>query len=122
MEPLKTTRLVLTWLCVYPADESTSRWKKLAYLMCYLSVLLGNIGNLAAGAAYFIKYLLIDLEKALFAFSQMGALITSAYIIVTLLYLRHRIEVVFDGLAKIYAECKYIFYSKIDLKETVSLF
>lgn len=114
MQPLKTAQRVLTWLCVYPADESASKWMKLAYLICYLSVLLGNFGNLTAGAAYFVKYLSIDLEKALYAFSQMGALLTSAYIIVTLLLLRHRIVVVFDGLAKIYAECKYIFHSKIN--------
>lgn len=105
MRPLEASQRVLTWLCVYPADESTSRWEKVTYVAGYTSVLLGNIGNLAASALYFVGYLQIDLEKSLYAVAQMAALASGVYIMGIALLLRHRIVIVFDGLVKIYEEC-----------------
>lgn len=113
MRPLEASQRVLTWLCVYPTDESTSRWEKVAYLASYSSVLLGIIGNLAASALYFVEYLQIDSEKSFYAVSQMAALACVVYIMGIALLLRHRIVIVFDGLAKIYEECNYLAISEI---------
>lgn len=114
MRPLKTSQRVLTWFCAYPADESTSSRQKLAHMFCFLSVLLGVICNLTAGAAYFLKYVSEDLDHSLYAFAQIFAVSSSVYIITTSPFLHRRNVAVIDGLAKIYTECKYI---EIDLKQ-----
>lgn len=108
MKPLETSQRVLTWLYVYPANESTSRWKIVAYRTCFLAVLFGNIGNLTASAAYFVEYVTTNLEQALYSVAQIACYTGAVHRIGTTYLLRHRIPIVFDGLAKIYDECKYL--------------
>lgn len=108
MTPLKTTKRVLTWLCVYPTDKLTSKWKKMGFFMFSLICFVLNLNGLAASAAYFLKYVSDDLESALYALFQTDSLTAIAYTHILLLLSRREIIAIFENLFKIYDARNYI--------------
>lgn len=109
MKPLETCQRVLLRFNMHEiTGESPSRWEKLAYITCYSILLIGNTANLVSSAAFFVVYKSIDMERSLYAFAQVLALACGMDIVVITFFQRHRFAIVFDGLAKIYKECKYL--------------
>lgn len=102
MEPLKTSRRLLTWLYVVPVEKSSSNWKKWACLMVGVGAYVATMSFLASSMAFFMKFVSIDLEQSLYALFQIGGFSNSAYVI-TLAYFSHRkIVAIFDNLSAIY--------------------
>lgn len=102
MEPLLTTKWVLTWLSVYPATESTSKFKKMAYTMFTVADYVGHLCGVFSHFAYFLKYLSTNLEDAIFAFMGAITFIGLIYIMAMLSLQRHQISDIFRKLSKIY--------------------
>lgn len=113
MKPLVTNRRVLTWLCVYPADATTSKLKQLAYILFSLIVFAGILSSLMASIAFFWKYVLVDLEVALYAVSQIAAAASILYAIVMTLFSRQGITNIFQKLTKIYETSKTNILNKL---------
>lgn len=107
MVPLETNHLVLTWLCVFPPDESTSRLKRMAYTTFSLAIFGINAGSFFGSLAYFLKFMSVDLEQSLFAVVQMLGEVNMAYISIITYLLRHRITATYESLAKIYKAREY---------------
>lgn len=106
MKPLVTNRRVLTWLCVHPADETTSKFEKISYFIFSLIVFSGILSSLIASIAFFYKYVKVDLEVALYAVSQIAAASSVLYAIIMTLFSRPGITDVFKRLTIIYNESK----------------
>lgn len=102
MKPLVTNQRVLTWLCVYPGEKTTSKIKQLAYIIFSLIVFSGILSSLIASVAYFMKFVSIDLEVALYAVSQIAAAASVLYAIVMTYFSRHGIASIFHKLSEIY--------------------
>lgn len=102
MIALKSNRRVLTWLCIYPADENTSEWQKRAHVAFSVFVFGLNLFACGASAVYFIKYASDDLESSLLALSQMSGCINALYINIITFSSRHKITAVIDSLSDIY--------------------
>lgn len=102
MKPLVTNKRVLTWLCVYPADRTTSSTMKLAYVIFSCVVFFGILISLIASWAFFLKYASIDLEVALFAASQIAAASGILYAIIMTLFSRRKLTAIFLKLNEIY--------------------
>lgn len=110
LSPLKTTKKILIWICVYPLSpttttKSTKYWRMIFFLI--LNVL--NMNGLIASAVYFLKFASTDLESALYAFFQVDTLAATAYTNIDLLLSRHQIAAIFDELVRIFHTCKYSF-------------
>lgn len=112
MIPLKRTKQVLTWLCVYPADKSASKSTRLKHIVFSSVLFILNLNGLAASAAYFLKFVSNDLESALYALFQTDSLTAIAYTNIVLLLSQHKIVPVFEGLTQIYKESESFFVQK----------
>lgn len=101
MYPLKTTKQVLTWLCVYPASTKTP--VKIIWCILFSVIFcIVNLNGVAASGAYFLKYAASDLESALYALFQVDSLTATAYMNVVLLVSHREIIEIFDGLNQIF--------------------
>ena len=101
-EPLVTNRRVLTWLCVYPSERTTTKSQQLAYLAFSFIVFTGILSSLIASVAFFIKHVSTDLEVALYAVSQIAAAASILYAILMTYFQRRGIATIFQQLAAIY--------------------
>lgn len=106
MNPLQTAKQVLTWLCVLPADETVSERKKLLYRGLVYVVFVSMVSSLLASVAFFIKFMNIDLEEALFALAQVGGTSAMGNIIIATYFLYPKIIAIFEKLSKILTERK----------------
>lgn len=106
-EPLVTNRRCLTWLCVYPPDESTSRWERIFHNIFFATTLAVQIGTVAAYLVFSWKFASIHASQSVLAF--MGAVMSFnvAYMaLVGRLLLGHKIRSIFDHLSTIYKASK----------------
>lgn len=102
MVPLKTNRRVLTWLCVYPDDESANKRWKLAYIIFSCVVLETSLFSIGASVAFLLNYGAVDAEQSLFAFVQIVGIMSMVYVTVITHFQRHRITALFDDLTEFY--------------------
>lgn len=107
MVPLKTNRRVLTWLCIYPATEGTSKWSELAHNIFTTSVFAYNLVAISISIGSFSSD---DMEQFIFTVVHFVAELNSTYIFATTLILRHKITGMINHLIKIYQKRK-IFHS-----------
>lgn len=99
MEPLVTNRRCLIWISVCPADESSNRWQKLAYVIFSLIILAMLLFGITASAVFCWKFVSIDLGRSVFSFVVVAAEFTAIYLaLVGMILLRHKIGAVFDNL------------------------
>lgn len=106
MKPLVTDQRVLTWLCVLPAQENTSKWEKRAYIVLVLTLIMAASTVFLSSLVYTVKYMLIDMLETSFGFLQAVAAISMANSIVVAFILRHKIPSVFKKLEEFYEKCK----------------
>lgn len=99
MLPLKTSRHVLTWFCVYPPDESCNKWKYVAFTAIALTI---HLCSTTSDGIVFVAYISTDLEKSLMGLLQLFGNASMAYSIVTMLILQHKINHIFKSLTEIY--------------------
>lgn len=100
--PLKTNRWILTWLCVFPPEKNTSKWKKLAHIAFSLTVFIINAGSFFGSLAFFLKYMSVDLEQCIFALVQMIGEVNMSYVSIITFIQRDKIKAIYDDLSRIY--------------------
>lgn len=108
MIPLKTNRLILIWLCIYPTDANTSQGKRIAHILFSVSIFAVNLIGIISNGWYFIRYKSVSLEDALFALITIIGTVNAAYINVITFYLRHKIVRLFEILDQFYESCKHL--------------
>lgn len=106
MVPLAIHKRVWTWLCVYPIDESTSKWKKLVYIIFTLVILAANLSIIPASVAFAMKFVSTDLEGSLHALFQITACTGIIFAMFSGFILRHKISTIFEQLTEIYNRSK----------------
>lgn len=102
MEPLVTNRQCLIWLYVCSADESASRWQKLAHAIFAAYVVIALVCTSAACLAFYWTFVSVDLGKSVYAFMLVFGQFTAIYAVVAGIFLRHKIGAIFDNLSTIY--------------------
>lgn len=106
MQPLATSQQVMTWLCMCPAEESTSKKRRLCYVAFSIIVSIITFAALLTSIVFFIKYLSIDFEAALYTIFQIAAESAVLNLIIVALINRQRIAAIFTELTKLYASSK----------------
>lgn len=106
MEPMATSRKVLTWIYLYPVNGNTSSANKTAYKWFLLSIFAFLSSGLAFSIACLFKYWSIDLEKSLYSPIQIGPTLSTVYSLFIAFLLRNRILTMFHNLSKIYEKSK----------------
>lgn len=103
---LPTHRIVWTLLCIYPVDESVSKWKKWILKLFPLIAFASHLVLMASSLAFFIAFMRIDLEIALSAFGQLFAYFPMIFVIPIGIIRRHKFFAVFKQLDEIHIKCK----------------
>lgn len=109
MVPLKANRRVLAWFCVYPPEENASKWKKRAYISFAVYAVAINLITCASDAAFFFKFVSVDLKRALMALLQLSGNANMAYQITISFLLRAKIVTFIESLTTIYETSKTLF-------------
>lgn len=107
IEPLATNQRVMTWLCMRPADESTSKQSIAMHIAFIITVCTFEFCCLMSSGVFFVKFVRTEFEASLYGFFQVaGHTPTFVAIIVALAY-RQRIAAIFTKLSEIYTARKY---------------
>lgn len=104
MKPLSTPQKIFILFCVWPADEVG--WKKVACGIFTVANILANLVGLLASAAFFLKYVSIDLEVSLYGLFTVFGFAIAMYAALVVFVYRHKICNIFEKLSKIYDESK----------------
>lgn len=120
MNLLSTNQRVLTWLCIYPADDSTRIEIKLAYIIVSIVIIAIELSILIASIAFFMKNVSSDLDSSLFAVIQIVGLFGLTYMIIVAFILSRNITDMFKGLTLICDTCanddSFKFLEKTNIK------
>lgn len=84
MRPLKTNQRILTWLCLHPANNDTSKLTVCAYWISALATLSALVIVLVASSTFFWKYITDDIKQSLPAISQAFVVFDAAYTLIVL--------------------------------------
>lgn len=110
MEPLTTTKFLLTWLCMCSASESTRKREKIAYIGAALIIFVLNLFCLVSNMIYFVQFVTTDLKGALFAFMTIYGNFAMLYTLTNAFQLQHKINALFETLFVICCESKYCLF------------
>lgn len=107
MVPLVANQRMMSWLRLYPDEETSSNTQKVARIVFSVINLTIILSGGVSSFIYFIEFMSIDLERSLFAILQF--LLTSAvlYSHITAFVLRKQIPSLRKNLSKIYRDCKF---------------
>lgn len=106
MIPLKTAQLFLTWFGLLQNEKST-KMQKVAYTLFSLINLVLIFIQIAASAVFAIEFLFIDLERALYATSQVLIYSPILYMLLATLLLRSRITALIEEVTTIFNSSTY---------------
>lgn len=108
MEPLKTSNLVLTWMCMCMPNKKPNAAQRFLYVAFASIVHIANASALISCAAFFFKYVTIDLKQSLYALMNIAANFGVIYACVYVeCFDRTNLNKIFKKLSKIYVACKY---------------
>lgn len=108
MKPARTTQIMLGLACAYPADQAASKAIRLMHLAIFLIVITSLNSALITSVVFFLEFISIDLEEALYTIWQISAVLNSLYAVVYLRLSQPRFKSLFDKLSKVYSLCKKI--------------
>lgn len=102
MEPLATTRRMLTWLCMCPADELSTLRQKLPYVAHTSAILLIHLVSFVASVVFCVKHIKNDFNGATFAFMICIGEVGLVYSLIVGIFMCHQIGDIFTHLSTIY--------------------
>lgn len=107
IKPLATTKLMMTWLSMCPADKSMSHGQKMRYIANTVTVFVANGIHFTASLIFILKYHSTDFGGAAFAFMATSGTLGLIYSLIAALQLRKQIGNIFTSLSTIYDRCKF---------------
>lgn len=102
MTPLNTNRKVLIVLGMHSADASVTQQQQIRNICIASAIFIAHLWGLVSSAIYFIKFVSVDLESALFGILEVSGHVNMIYMMIIAFILRHRIAAIFTSLATIY--------------------
>lgn len=106
MKPLATHQRVLTWLCICPAENHTSKWKKSLYILLVFALFVVEVSAVVSSLVFFLKNVSEDLEESLYALFVIVGDVCLTYGSLVLFYKRHEITAFLEELEQIFAISK----------------
>lgn len=100
--PLITSQRVLTWLCVCPADENTTKLERFSYILFTFTTFFVQIILLIGSIAYFLTFMRTDMKESLYSLSQIAGSSGIMYMMIAMFFRREKISSIFTKLSKLY--------------------
>lgn len=108
MNPLKLNQSVLTLVGVCACDKNTPMAKQIRNLFIYALLIGMHTINIAAYGSYFVKFISIDYNGAVYGLLATTDIICSEYTLIALRYHYKKLRTIFAMLNATYQKCKYI--------------
>lgn len=108
---LSTNKMVMTWIGMLPPDSSANNKQRIAYFLIGLVALAVTGGCMSGQAAYFLKYMHIDLRKSLFSLIGVIGLGGALYVGISGIILRYEMAKIYEQLSDIYDSGKLIHFT-----------
>lgn len=119
-----TIKRVMVWLSMYPTDQQTSIWRKVAHVIVTILLFTINFTGFVANCTYFWKYLLIDIEGSLLAIMLACGIGGLVYSYAILIIMQHRMYAMYEKLSSIYDASKCLIHcysNQLNISKTLSI-
>lgn len=113
MKPLKTNQRILRWICACPVDPP-SKWKSVLFAVFTGSIFVLNVSSTGAAAAYFLRFVSVDLEACLYCLLQIAATTSLSYMMIVVALKPQKIDNIFVRLMSVCNSCKSQNYWEIE--------
>lgn len=116
MEPLRTTKQVMIWVCLHPDNASSlSNYKRVARFVLPRMLFIFFVGIILSIGSFTLKYFKTRLEDCLFAFMASVNCIGTFSTIVIAYFTRHQAPIMLKELTTIYDASEYLYiYVNVD--------
>lgn len=101
MKPFAMISLALTWLSIFPADDSTIKWKKIAYKLFGVCFIFWNLMTMITSMAFFQNFASQNLKSSLGTIYQISGGWGGFCGIIFLILSRHTLSRLFAYLTEI---------------------
>lgn len=109
IKPLYTTKQVLIWLCLYPANGcSISRYTRFGRRILPLLLIFLILCAIVVSLSFIIKFQSSNVEATLFTFIVLVVYVGLLYIMAIAFFSRSRIVALLEQLTKIYDTSLYL--------------
>lgn len=119
MNPLKLNQVVLMFVGVCAAEENTRNSTRIQISLFYALMVVMHVINIAACSLYFIKYISIDYDGAIYAFLAATVLCCLLYILINLRYHSEKLRFIFSTLHEIYINGTPAYLNKITVNKLI---
>lgn len=109
MKLLSTDQRVLTWICVFPVNKTTSKCRKLTYITLALAITLIMLTAFMSSLKYSLNFMSFNLQETLVGLRPFLVSVQALNSIVVTFFLRHKIPPIYEQLREIYEKCLYKF-------------
>lgn len=99
---------MLTWVCVYPAKETTTKRQKLNHVLFTATIIATEIIFLLSSAAFIYVNASESLKIIIYAMAEIVGIVTNMYPLLVLYLLRHDLVEMFQCVSNIFNECNII--------------
>lgn len=100
--PLADVRMVLTWLCLCPADKNTTKVERSTYYAFGSTIIVLDVYALITSVNFFRNFMHTDVGNCLYATAQIMGLLSNMYTMIVMFFARKELRGLFDGLSEIY--------------------
>lgn len=102
MQPLATTRRMMTWLSMCTADGLSNASRKMACVAFTLAISILNVMGLIASLVFSVKFFFIYFDGAVLAMMSIFGVIGAIYFLISAILMRQQIDNIFTSLSVIY--------------------
>lgn len=99
---LNTTKKVMEWLCVLPADKASTKQQRISHCMVVLFGLTIKISCVFAHLIFFVKNIHTELNQSLFALLGLIGVAGAVYVEISGVILRNKMATIFEQLSDIH--------------------
>lgn len=114
MKPASKIQIMVGLASGRSLDDEVTIKKRVGYEVFNWVVIFGLVSGIISSVAFFLEYLHIDLELALYPVWQFSAFSGALYGIVYLRFSRQKYKQMFNALAEIYEICKNIYETSLE--------
>lgn len=106
MKILKSNYKIFSNFAICPADPPVPKWIEIRNHLTLIWFITAMLSSTCTSFVYFIKYFKVDLEAALYAFSETPASFMVLYTALMAFVLRNDIKQIFDDFQHFYESSK----------------
>lgn len=107
MQPLASTRQMMTWLSMCPADESATLRQRTGYIAYTLFVSFMIVTGFVTSVIYCFEFVSVDFDGAAFAFQIAIGEFGLIYFLIDAIEMRQQVGHIFTSLSTIYKSSEF---------------